>query len=64
MGAIATWSNTDKIAEVLRRSKAYLPAALGAQIDALISPTNLAITAGSIIVWAGSTSSAWGRSST
>jgi hypothetical protein len=54
MRPISTWSNTDKVAEVLRRSKAYMPAALGAQIDALISPTNLAITAGSIVVWAGS----------
>jgi hypothetical protein len=54
MGPIATWSNTEKVAEVLRRSKAYMPAVLGAQIDVLISPTNLAITAGSIVVWAGS----------
>jgi hypothetical protein len=51
---ISTWSNTEKIAEVLRRSKAYLPAAMGAQVDALISPANLAITAGTIVVWAGS----------
>jgi hypothetical protein len=51
---IANWSDTDKVEEALRRSPQYMPADLGQQFEALLSPTNLAIMVGTLVVWAGS----------
>ncbi|MEP7337340.1 MAG: hypothetical protein ABI977_06310 [Acidobacteriota bacterium] len=51
---VSAWSTTDKIAETLRRSKRHLPAHLAGQVDALLSPGNLALMAGTLALWAGS----------
>jgi len=54
MRPISTWSTTEKVAEAIRRSKKYLPAHLAEQVNMLLSPENLAILVGTLIVWAGS----------
>ena len=51
---VATMSNTDRLAEVLKRSKKNFGPDVGQAIDSLLSPTNLAILAGTLVVWAGS----------
>src|SRR5947209_9875036 len=53
-GPVATWSKEDKVKETIIRSKKYLGPALSQQVDQLISPTNLAILVGTLVVWAGS----------
>jgi hypothetical protein len=42
------------LAEILKRSKKNFGPEVGQQIDALLSPTNLGIMAGTLVVWAGS----------
>ena len=54
VGDISTWSTTDKVAEAIRRSKQFMAASLGAQLDAFLTPARLSIIAGTIAVWAGS----------
>lgn len=49
-----TLSTQDKIAEAIRRSLPMLPSEARHQVEAMISPTSLAIIAGTLIVWAGS----------
>jgi len=44
----------DRLAEVLRRSKKNFGPDVGAAIDTLLSPANLAILAGTLLLWAGS----------
>lgn len=51
---VATMSNTDRLAEILRRSKKHFGPDIGQMIDQLLSPTNLAIMAGTLVLWAGS----------
>lgn len=51
---VATMSNTDRLAEVLRRSKKNFGPDIGQMIDQLLSPANLAIMAGTLVLWAGS----------
>lgn len=52
--SVANMSTTDKITEALQRSLPKLPSDVGAALQALFSPTNLAIMAGGIVVWVGS----------
>src|SRR5260370_27960994 len=51
---IATMSITDRRAEVLKRSKKNFGPDVGQMIDSLLSPTNLKILAGTLVLWAGS----------
>lgn len=45
---------SDRLTEVLRRTTSKLPAEMQSDFAALISPENLAITVGVLVVWAGS----------
>jgi hypothetical protein len=47
-------SNQDRLAEVLKRSKKNFGPDVASAIDSMLSPTNLAILAGTLVVWAGS----------
>lgn len=49
-----TLSTQDKIAEAIRRSLPMLPSEARHQVEAMLTPTSLAIIAGTLIVWAGS----------
>src|SRR5277367_5331103 len=51
---VAAMSVTDRLKEILTRSKKNFGPDVGAQIDNLLSPTNLAILAGTLVVWPGS----------
>jgi len=51
---VADWPLADKFAEVLRRTLPLLPAGVRGEFEAMISPQNLGITAGVLVVWAGS----------
>lgn len=51
---VTLMSNTDRLAEVLTRSKKHLGPDAGKMIDALLTPANLAILTGTLVVWAGS----------
>lgn len=51
---VAAMSTTDRFAEVLTRSKKNFGPDVGAAIDSLLSPTNLAILVGTLVAWAGS----------
>ncbi|MDQ3256024.1 MAG: hypothetical protein M3R15_19355 [Acidobacteriota bacterium] len=44
----------DKFAEALRRTAPKLPGSMRHEFEALLSPTSLAIIAGTLVVWAGS----------
>jgi hypothetical protein len=48
------WSLTDKFTEVLRRTVSKLPSSMRGEFEALLSPGNLAIMAGTLVVWVGS----------
>jgi hypothetical protein len=48
------WSSEDKVIEAIRRSPQYMPAGLASQFQALLTTENLAIMAGTLVVWAGS----------
>jgi hypothetical protein len=49
-----TLSTQDKIAEAIRRSLPLLPSEARHQVEAMLTPTSLAIIAGTLVVWAGS----------
>lgn len=51
---VATMSVTDRLSEVLARSKRNFGPEVGRAIDSLCSPTNLAILGGTLTLWAGS----------
>lgn len=53
-GPIATWSDTDKVTEVITRSTKYMPGDLADQVKAMLTPLNLSILVGTLVVWAGS----------
>jgi hypothetical protein len=53
-GAISVWSTADKVGAAILRSKRYMPESLGRQLDAFLTPTNLAIVGGTLAIWAGS----------
>nr|WP_295456031.1 peptidoglycan-binding protein [uncultured Thiodictyon sp.] len=48
------WPLEKKFAEALRRTAPKLPSSMRHEFDALLSPKNLGIMAGSLVVWAGS----------
>lgn len=48
------WSLTDKFIEVLRRTGPRLPGSVRHEFEAFLSPGNLAIIAGTFVIWAGS----------
>jgi hypothetical protein len=52
--SVASWSTADKIAGAIRRSLHHMPAEAAAKICGLLSPTTLAILAGTLALWAGS----------
>src|SRR5262249_37945565 len=51
---VAAMPLTERLREVLTRSKKNFGPDVGAAIDSLLSPTNLAILAGTLTLWAGS----------
>lgn len=54
MADVRNMSMNDRLTEVLRRSKRHLGPAVGQMVDSLLSPTNLAIMAGTLTVWVSS----------
>ena len=48
------WPLEDKFAEALRRTAPKLPGSMRHEFEALLSPTSLAIMAGTLVVWAAS----------
>src|SRR4051812_10409187 len=48
---VATLSTQDKIGESMRRSIPLLPAEAGQQVMAMLTPTALAVAAGTLIAW-------------
>src|SRR5690348_16759954 len=51
---VSAMSNQDRVAQVLRRSKKNFGPDVGQMIDSLLSPTNLALMTGTLVLWAGS----------
>lgn len=51
---VVTMSITDRLVQVLTRSKKNFGPDVAGAIDALVSPTNLAILGGTLVLWAGS----------
>lgn len=51
---VAAMSSTDKIGDAMLRAVPKLPGETGAALKAILTPQNLAIMAGVIVVWAGS----------
>lgn len=51
---VAAMSLSDRLAEVLKRSKKNFGPDVAGAIDSLLSPTNLAILVGTLALWAGS----------
>jgi hypothetical protein len=51
---VASLSATDKLLEAMRRAAPLLPAGMRDEFLGLLSPTNLAVTAAVLAVWAGS----------
>jgi hypothetical protein len=54
MTNVLTMSNQDKIGEAMKRSLPELPAEAQEVVKSLLSPLNLAIIAGTLVIWAGS----------
>jgi hypothetical protein len=54
MANVASMSVTDRLTEVLTRSKKNFGPDIGRAIDSLLSTTNLAILGGTLVLWAGS----------
>jgi hypothetical protein len=54
MSDVKTMSKQERIGEAMRRSIPLLPAEAQEQVKAMLTPTSLAIVAGTLIVWAGS----------
>jgi hypothetical protein len=52
--AIHTLGAQEKISDALRRSLPLLPLEARQQVEALLTPTSIALVAGTLIVWAGS----------
>ena len=53
-GPIIAWSKEDKVTETIQRSKKHFGPALQHQVDALLTPENLAILVGTLVIWAAS----------
>lgn len=54
LGPVASWPREDKVLETLSRSKSHLGPAVGKQIDALMTPENLALMVATLVIWAAS----------
>src|ERR1700739_66709 len=54
MANVAMMTLDQRLGEALSRSKAYLAPDVGRFIGSFLSPTNLAILGGTLVVWAGS----------
>jgi len=54
MASVASMFVTERLTEVLTRSKKNFGPDVGRAIDSLLSPTNLAILGGTLVLWAGS----------
>jgi len=54
MADVYAMSAEEKIGEAMRRSLPLLPAEAQEQVKAMLTPTSLAIVAGTLVVWAGS----------
>jgi hypothetical protein len=52
--SVAGWSTEEKLLGAMRRTIPKLPSEMREQFAALLSPENIAITAGVLVVWAGS----------
>jgi hypothetical protein len=53
-GLVSTWSDSDKLEEMIRRSPKYMPAGVAQQFRDMLTPQNMAIMVGTLVVWAGS----------
>ncbi len=51
MVAVPAMSSSDKIIEMLTRSKKFFSPALGKQVDAFLSPENIAIVSATFLLW-------------
>jgi hypothetical protein len=51
---ISSWSSSQKVEEAIRRSTKYMPADFARQVEAMLTPENLAILVGTLVIWAGS----------
>ncbi len=51
---VAVMTTSGRVTEILQRSKKNFGRDIGAMIDSLLSPLNLAILVGTLVVWAGS----------
>jgi hypothetical protein len=47
-------SNSEKVKEAILRSKRFMPAHLAYQVEAFLTPENLALMTGTVVIWAGS----------
>jgi hypothetical protein len=54
LNTIPAWSTTERLAEVLKRSKKELGPQAGLMIDSMLTPLSLGIMAGTLTLWAGS----------
>jgi hypothetical protein len=54
IGPVFAWSKEDKIIETIKRSEPYFGPAMWQQVQALISPENIAIMLGTLLIWAAS----------
>ncbi len=52
MVAVATMSDSDKVKEMIIRSKKYFYGSIKDQIDALVSPENVVIVCSTFLLWA------------
>lgn len=52
--AVVSMSETEKVAEAMRRSLPHLPGAARAMVETLLKPETIAIIAGTLVLWAGS----------
>src|SRR5207344_1783079 len=54
VGPVWSWSKEDKIIETIKRSEPFLGPVLWQQVKELLSPTNIAIMLGTLVLWAAS----------
>ena len=53
-GLISTWSTSDKREDMIRRSAEYMPDGVVQQFKEMLTPQNMSIMVGTLVVWAGS----------
>jgi hypothetical protein len=54
MANVQLMSNSEKVKEAILRSKRFMPAQLAYQVEAFLTPENLALMTGTVVIWAGS----------